>query len=80
VFSTHEGKYPGEVKGTSALFVYRCTVHFGIYKVHTQTNELFIKLDNVLKFTLKITLTCPYMFRPMTIIREFSLDPSYSYI
>jgi len=27
-------------------------------KVHTPTNALFIKLDKVLKFTLKITLTC----------------------
>jgi len=27
------------------------------YKVHTPTNALFIKLDKVLKFTLKITLT-----------------------
>ena len=36
---------------------YRCTVRFDIYKVHTPTNALFIKLDKVLKFTLKITLT-----------------------
>jgi len=49
-------------------------VHFGIYKVHTPTNALFIKLDRVLKFTLKITLTCSYMFRSTTIIREPSLD------
>jgi len=32
----------------------------GIYKVHTPTNALFIKLDKVSKFTLKITLTCSY--------------------
>ena len=32
------------------------------YKVHTPTNALFIKLDKVLKFTLKITLTCSYIF------------------
>jgi len=30
-------------------------------KVHTPTNALFIKLDKVLKFTLKITLTCSYI-------------------
>ena len=30
---------------------YRCTVHFDIYKVHSPTNALFIKLDKVLKFT-----------------------------
>jgi len=45
-------------------------------KVHTPTNSLFIKLDNVLIFTLKITLTCSYMFRSTTIIREPSLEPS----
>ena len=32
---------------------YHYTVHFAIYKVHTPTNALFIKLDKVLKFTLK---------------------------
>jgi len=30
-------------------------VHFDIYKVHAPTDALFIKLDNVLKFILKIT-------------------------
>ena len=51
--------------------------HVGfIYKVHTPTNELFIKLDKILKFTLKITLTYCYMFRSTTIIRERSLEPS----
>jgi len=54
----------------------RCTLHFVIHKVHTPTNELFINLYKVLKFTLKITLTCSYMFRPTTIIREPSLEPS----
>jgi len=47
-----------------------------IYKVHSPTNALFIKLDSVLKFTLKITLTCSYMFRSTTIIRESSQEPS----
>jgi len=46
------------------------------YKVHTPTNALFIKLDKILKFAFKITLTCSYTFRSMTIIREPSLDPS----
>ena len=41
----------------------------GNYKYHTPTNALFIKLDKVLKFTLKITLTCSYMFRSTTIVR-----------
>jgi len=58
---------------------YRCTVHFDIHKVHTPTNALFIKLDNILKFTSKITLICSYMFRSTTIIREPSLEPSQSY-
>ena len=58
------------------LFFYFCTVRFDIYKVHTPTNALFIKLDKVLKFTLKITLTCSYMFWSTTIIREPSLEPS----
>jgi len=31
------------------------------YKVHTPTNALFIKLDKVLKFTLKLTLTFSYI-------------------
>ena len=44
-------------------------------KVHTPTNEIFMKLDKVLKFTLKITLTCSYMFRSTAIIREPSLEP-----
>jgi len=63
-------------------FFYRCTVHFGIYKVHTPTNALFNKFDKVLKFTLKITSTCSYMFRSFskTIIREPSSEPSWSYI
>jgi len=58
------------------FFFYRCTVHFDIYKVHTPTNVLLIKFDKVLKFTLKVTLTCSYMFRSTTIIREPSLEPS----
>jgi len=37
----------------SQFFFYRCTVHFGIYKVHTPTNALFIKLDKVFKFCIK---------------------------
>ena len=32
----------------------RCTVHFGIYKVHTPTNVLFRKPDKILKFSLKL--------------------------
>jgi len=40
-------------------FFYRCTVHFDIYKLHTPTNALSIKLDKVLKFTLKITSDLP---------------------
>jgi len=47
-----------------------------IHKVYTPTNALFIKLDKVLKFTSKITLTRSYMFRSTTIIREPSLKPS----
>ena len=48
------------------------------YKVHRPTNALFIKFDKVLRFTLKITLICSYMFRSLnaTIIREPSLEPS----
>jgi len=57
-------------------FFNRCTVHFNNCKVHTPKNELFIKLDEVLIFTLKITLTCSYMIRSTTIIREPSLEPS----
>jgi len=45
-------------------------------KVHTPVNALFIKLDEVLNFTLIIYLTCSYMFRSTTIIRELSLEPS----
>ena len=49
-----------------------------VYKVHTPTNELLIKLDKILKFTLKITLICSYMFRflSMAIIREPSPEPN----
>ena len=47
-----------------------------IYKVHTPTNALYFKLDIVLKCILKIILTCSYMFRSTTIIRESSLKPS----
>jgi len=39
-------------------FLNRCTVHFDIYEGHKLTNALFIKLDKVLKFTLKIASTC----------------------
>ena len=38
------------------------------YKVRTPTNALFIELDKVLKFTLKITLTCYYMFRSLNAV------------
>jgi len=51
-------------------------INYHYCKVHTPTNELFIKFDKVLKFTLKITLTCSYMFRSTTIIRKPSLEPS----
>jgi len=57
-------------------FFYRSAVHFDIYKLHTPTNALFIKLEQVLKFRLKSTLTCSYMFWSTTIIREPSLEPS----
>ena len=53
--------------------------HFKTFQ-DTPTNVLFIKLDKVLKFTLKITLTCSYMFRSRTIIREPLLEPSLSYV
>jgi hypothetical protein len=43
------------------FFFFRFTVHFGIYKVRTPTNALFIKLYKVLKLTLNITVTCSYM-------------------
>jgi len=46
------------------------------FKVLTPTNALYIKLGKVLNFTLKIILTCSYMFRSTTIIREHSLEPS----
>jgi len=58
---------------------YRSTVNFGIHKVHTPTNALFIWLDKDLKFTLKITLTCSYMFRSTTVIREPSIEPKYNF-
>ena len=56
-------------------------MHFDVYKVYTPTNSLFIKLDKVLKFTLKITSTCSHMFRSlrMAIIRKPSSEPSQSY-
>jgi len=62
----------------SVVIFYRCTVHFDICKVPTPTNALFIKLDKVLKSTLKITSNCSYMFRSLstTIIREPSLKPN----
>ena len=63
----------------SGIFIcHRYTVHFDIYQVHTPTNALFIKLDKLLKFTLKITSTCSHMFRSLstTRIRESSLDPN----
>ena len=49
-----------------------------LYKFHTPTNILFIKLYKVLKFTLKVTSTCSYMFRSLSkaIVREPSLEPS----
>ena len=68
--------YVGHKEETTSI--YRCTVHFDIYKDHSPTNKLFIKLDKVLKFTLKINSTCFYMFRSLstTIIREPSLKHS----
>ena len=39
-----------------------------------------LKLYKVLKFTLKITFICCYMFRSTTIISEPSLELSLSYI
>jgi len=58
-------------------FVFDGLKYCSNYKVHKQQmHYLFIKLDKVLKFTLKIILTCSYMFRSTTIIRESSLKPS----
>jgi len=37
------------------IFLYRCTVDFDIHKVPSPTNALFIKLDKVLKFALKLS-------------------------
>ena len=37
------------------------------FEVHTPTNALFIELHEVLKFTLKTTSTCSYMFRSLTL-------------
>ena len=61
---------------SNKLHFYRCTVHFDIYKVHTPTNALFIKRDKDLKFTLKITLICSYIFQSTAIIKEPSPEPS----
>ena len=36
--------------------LYRCTVHFEIYVVHTPTNALFINFVKSFKFTLKYTI------------------------
>ena len=71
------------------LFYVLLTVHSGMilvsnqigaqffsYEVHTPKNALFIKLDKVLKFTLKIILNYSYLFRSTTFIREPSLEPS----
>jgi len=38
------------------LDVYRCTVNFEIYVVHTPTSTLFINLVKSLKFRLKYTV------------------------
>jgi len=43
--------------------------------IHQQMHSL-LNFDNVLKFTLKINVTCSYMFRSTIIIREPSLEPS----
>jgi len=43
--------------------------------IYQQMNS-FTKLDKVLKFTLKITLTCSFVFRSTTIIRKPSLEPN----
>jgi len=52
-----------------------CTIYL-LYIVRTPTSALFIKPDKVSKYTLKLTLTCCYMFRSTTIIREPLLEPS----
>jgi len=41
---------------TTALLLYRYTVYFEIYAVHTPTNALFINLVKSFKFTLKYTI------------------------
>ena len=61
---------PGPILPSCSNF---CNFFFN--KGHTPTNAIFIKLDKVLKFTLKITSTCSYMFRSTTIIREPSPEP-----
>ena len=40
-----------------------------LYSSYTK-NALLIKIDKILKFTLKVNLTCSYMIRSTTIIRE----------
>jgi len=61
-------------KASDTLGDYSPSTWLDIYKVHSPTNALE-KLEKSLKFTLKITLVCSYMFRTTTIIREPSLEP-----
>jgi len=51
-----------------AMYIYIYTGMVEFYKVNSPTNVLFIKLDKILKFTLKITLNCSYVFRSAVII------------
>ena len=56
------------------------TLTLSNHKVHTPTNALFIKFNEVLKFTLKITSTCSHTFRSLsTAIITPSSEPSQSY-
>ena len=44
------------LKQTTFLIFYPCTVHFELYAVHSSTNALFINLVKNFKFTLKYTI------------------------
>jgi len=73
-----EGKLNFMLDTYCDFYCYRCAVHVDIYKVHSATNALFIKTDKVLKFTLKITLTCSYMFRSTTVKWQRAAIPPHN--
>ena len=69
-------RYPDDRLNKSKKNLYHCIVHLNMNVLPSPTDALIYLSQKTLKFTLKFTLKCSYMFRSVTTIRELVLEPS----